>query len=99
MRTIDGEDFNDIGVAHFCGETGLVFEGLDANFVVTVFLVENFNCDFAIECGIPAYENDAHASGGKAFFKAVVSKDLLYLFLSRAAGADDGLERAETRYV
>ena len=48
MRTIDGEDFNDIGVAHFCGETGLVFEGLDANFVVTVFLVENFNCDFAI---------------------------------------------------
>jgi hypothetical protein len=99
VRTIDGEDFNDIGVAHFCGETGLVFEGLDANFVVTVFLVENFNCDFAIECGIAADENDAHASGGKALFKAVVSKDPLYLFLSRAAGADNGLERAEARYV
>ena len=54
MRTIDGEDFNNIGVTHFCGETGLVFEGLDASFVVTVFFVENFDCDLAIERGISA---------------------------------------------
>jgi hypothetical protein len=86
-------------VAHFCGETSLVFEGLNASFVVTVFLVKNFNYDLAIERGIPADENDAHASGGKAPFKAVVSKDSSYLYLGRAARAADSVERAEARYV
>ena len=99
MRTIDGEDFNNIGVTHFCGETGLVFEGLDASFVVTVFFVENFDCDPAIERGIPANENDAHTPGGKAPFEAVVSKDSSYLCLGRAARAADSVERAEARYV
>jgi hypothetical protein len=99
MRTIDGEDFNNICVAHFCGETGLVFEGLNASFVVTVFFVENFDCDPAIERGIPANENDAHASDGKAPLKAVVSKDPSNLRLGRAARAADSVERAKACYV
>jgi hypothetical protein len=51
-------------------------------FVVTVFFVENFDCDPAIKRGIPANENDAHTPGGKAPFEAVVSKNPSYL-LSR----------------
>lgn len=91
----DGVDFDDVWVADLGGEAGLIFEGLDADFVVTVFLVENLDGDFSVEGGVSSNEDDAHAADGVALFELVGSEGALYVCFNGAKRADCGLEWAE----
>ena len=88
----DGVDLDDIGVVHLGGESGFVFEGQNAVFVVTIFFVEDLDGDFPAEERIPAHKDHAHAADGVAAFELVSAKLPFNARFSFAMRADCGLE-------
>ena len=82
-------------MADLRGQAAFIFKGLNTNFVIAVFFVEDLDRDFPIKRSVPTDKNHAHAADGIALIQSVGAKLPFYVSFCRANGADSSLKRTK----